>query len=256
MKSSPSEPALRLRRSSWAVLHGAAEMGGGRKHTQATRHGRQLSERGITPACQTDVVDESVARRGSPGRLCLASEPQNSDAMVVKSALLLAQNQVPTAREQADGPSTRIPNRQTLTLCVVSLFVRARQPGEAINAFNEVLRLNPKAAAAQLQLARLHLASGASDASVALASAATRLEPQSVESRLVLARGLAQRGRLPSSRDRARWLRQASPVSAAVYAQIGSLRVLKKGSAKRNTHFPRRSVSTPCISMPLRASRF
>jgi hypothetical protein len=57
----------------------------------------------------------------------------------------------------------------------------------------KVLRINPRATAAKVALARLHLASGRADTSVGLAEEALTLDPKNLEARLTVVRGLLAR---------------------------------------------------------------
>ena len=92
--------------------------------------------------------------------------------------------------------SRRIPSRPRRRLCSASLLVQQNEPDQAAAAFREALRLDPRHRQARLELSRLELAAGRTDASVSLAEQAIRNDPESVEGRLTLARGLTAQGDL------------------------------------------------------------
>ena len=109
----------------------------------------------------------------------------------------------------------------------------------ATEAFNTVLRLNPRAASAEVELSKLHLRTGAADAAVASARAAIDTEPRRVDARLVLARGLINRGDHVQAEAILSELVAAFPNSAVVHAQMGWLNVAKDDAAGARTAFER-----------------
>jgi Tfp pilus assembly protein PilF len=80
--------------------------------------------------------------------------------------------------------------------------------------------LNPRAAAAQVELARLHLDSGASD-TMALATQAIRADPRSLDARLTLARALIQRHDYAQAQTALEEILREAPRAAVVHAQMG-----------------------------------
>ena len=81
---------------------------------------------------------------------------------------------------------------------------RAKQrPDEAIAAFNEVLKLNPRATAAQVQLAELSLARGEyRQGDAVLANDAARQLPNDARARLAQVHALASSGQLAEAQRR------------------------------------------------------
>ncbi len=75
------------------------------------------------------------------------------------------------------------------------LLVQKNQVEEAIKAFSEVLKLNPRAVAAQLQLSRLQLAKGEPAPAVEYAEQAVAGEPGNPIARLMPWRGRCWPGR-------------------------------------------------------------
>lgn len=168
----------------------------------------------------------------------ISNDPSNSRTLAAKSDLLLRQNRIDEAAKAADAAIAA--NASSAE----AQFVRGRvlrakgNFDKAEEAFNEVLRLNPRAAAARVELARLRIRSGADDA-VTVATEAAKADPRSLDARLTLARALM------SKRDYARAqavltaVVAAAPDVAAIHAQMGTLLTLKKDSAGARASFTR-----------------
>jgi Tfp pilus assembly protein PilF len=107
------------------------------------------------------------------------------------------------------------------------VLVASGRVEQAKRTFQQVLALNPRVAAARVELARLELRAGATENSVTLAAQATRQAPQRVDARIVLAKGLMVRGDYAGAEAALNEAFQAAPEEAAVHAQIGLLQVLK-----------------------------
>ena len=105
----------------------------------------------------------------------------------------------------------------------------------AEQAFGEVLRLNPRANAAQTELARLNLSAGKSEAAVRLARDAVRTDPRILDPRLVLVRSLIARREVDQAAAELAPLLRAAPDHPTIRALHGTVLVLKgdKGSARR-----------------------
>jgi tetratricopeptide (TPR) repeat protein len=125
-----------------------------------------------------------------------------------------------------------------------SHFVRGRVLVEkgmlekAESAFSEVLRLNPRAVPAQLELAHLHLRRGASD-SIALATRATQTAPQNLDARLTLARAQRQQHQYDQAQSTLEGLLGSVPRAAIVHAELGSLLLTKNNSSGARQAFNR-----------------
>ena len=110
------------------------------------------------------------------------------------------------------------------------------EPDQAAAAFREALRLDPRHGQAQLELSRLELAAGRTDASVSLAEQAIRIDPESVEAYLTLARGLTAQGELARADPIMERLVKRFPRSAAVLSQMGELK-LRRGDPESARRF-------------------
>ena len=74
--------------------------------------------------------------------------------------------------------------------------IASRDLDGATKSFTEVLRLNPRAVAAQLQLSTVTLARGEAASAVRLAQEAIKSVPGNPSARLTLARGLLAQGQI------------------------------------------------------------
>jgi tetratricopeptide (TPR) repeat protein len=109
----------------------------------------------------------------------------------------------------------------------------------AIAAFNEVLRLNPRAAAAQLQLSRLQLAQGAVAETIQLAESALKNAPGNPEARLTLASGLIAQRDLARAEPLVTQLLAEYPNVAAVEALNGMRHLARKNTAQARAAYER-----------------
>jgi tetratricopeptide (TPR) repeat protein len=102
-----------------------------------------------------------------------------------------------------------------------------------------VLRINPRAAAAQVAIARLQLSSGDREASLRTVEEVTRAQPKNLDARLVLVRSLIATRDLQRAERELGNLRSAYPDSAAVHVQTGMLALLKGDLATARAAFER-----------------
>jgi tetratricopeptide (TPR) repeat protein len=97
--------------------------------------------------------------------------------------------------------------------------------------------VNPRAAGAQLELARLDLAQGAIDSSVDLAGRALRNDPANADAQIVLARALLARRDLPGAEAILNKIAVAFPKSVQMHVQLGMVHAIKNEPAKAKEHF-------------------
>ena len=102
---------------------------------------------------------------------------------------------------------------------------------EAIAALNEVIRLNPRAVAAQLQLSELNLAVGKRDVGLQLAEDVAKSAPGAPLVRLNLARNLIAGNQIARAEPIVRQLVSQYPKAAPAHAVAGTLALAKKDSA-------------------------
>ena len=154
-------------------------------------------------------------------------DPNNARALLLKSSFLQAENKLPEARDQAQAAVKANPNSVPALYALGTLQDRLRQRKEAIASFSEVLRLNPRAAAAQLYLSRLTLQEGTADGAVTFAEGALANAPGNPEARASLIRGLlAKRETARAEREVATLLKEF-PNVGLVHALDGAVKQQK-----------------------------
>ena len=142
------------------------------------------------------VLEYRSDRVGAHSRIdgVLARKAEHVDARLTKARWLLAERKPQDALVHADRAVKAMPNSIAAHYTLGLIRGQLQDTPAAIASFNEVLRLNPRAASAQVQLSRLQLAQGAVKETVQLAESALKNAPGNPEARLTLAAGLiAQR---------------------------------------------------------------
>ncbi len=121
------------------------------------------------------------------------------------------------------------PNSVESHYLVGVLHRRRGETPEAIAAFNDVLKLNPLVASAQVQLAELTLAAGQGDLAVAHSRDAVQQFPRDPAVRLALIHSLMETGQDRLAEEALDLYTREFPQSAAGFAALGTLR-LKTGA--------------------------
>jgi tetratricopeptide (TPR) repeat protein len=165
-------------------------------------------------------------------------EPKNATTLAAKSDLLRQQNKLDDASKMADAAVA------ANAMSAEAQFVRGRilrQKGDfaaAENAFNQVLRLNPRVAAARVELAQLRIRDGAEDA-VSVAAAAAKADPARLDGKLTLARAHMQRKDFTAAQIVLDEALRLAPKAAAVHAQMGTLLAMQRDTAGARAAFNR-----------------
>lgn len=172
-------------------------------------------------------------------RAVLERDPQNLQALVVKTTLLLDTGKPDEALAVATA-ATQVHAESPLAWFVLGRTQWARkQIDAAAAAFEQVLRLNPRTLQAKVALAQLQLAKGRSEASIQLSSEALVNDPASGAARVMLVRGLLARGELDLAATELKLLRTRFPESPAVHTQTGLLLGRRNDSAGARKEFER-----------------
>ena len=181
----------------------------------------------------------------------LAAEATNTSALLLKTELLLLDQKLDdalvAAKAAVDGHKSSAPAYFMLG----RVQAQRRQTDEAIKAYEEVLRLNPRASQAKVALARLHLAQGQSETSVQLSEEAVRTQPQNAQAKLLLVQGLLARGDLKRAEAELDPLIKRYPNSAMVQVRMGTLRGLQGNAVEARKHFDRAAALAPDSLEPL-----
>lgn len=168
----------------------------------------------------------------------LAVDPKNALVLAAKSDVLRAQRKLVEASTAADAAVAASPTS------IEAHFVRGRvlaeqgQREQAERAFNDVLRLNPRAAAARTELARLQLTTDPAEAA-AQARQASQHEARPGAARLVLARAHIEKREYAEAEAILDELATLAPDAPDVHAQIGQLRLRQKDYVRARAAFMR-----------------
>jgi tetratricopeptide (TPR) repeat protein len=177
---------------------------------------------------------ERAAGRREPARRMIDElnqrEPRNATVLTTLSTWQLADGEPIAALATARDAVAADPESARAHYALGRALASGRQTEEAIKAFNDVLRINPRFAAAQVLLSRLHLATGDANAAARLAADAKREAPDSPDVRLALARSLIAQGELSRAEPEVRSLLADYPQAAASHVVNGVLLM-----ARRNT---------------------
>jgi tetratricopeptide (TPR) repeat protein len=154
---------------------------------------------------------------------------------VIKGRWLLAEGRTGEALAMADALVKASPESAAVQFLLGHARAANKDRPGAEQAFGEVLRLNPKAAAAQTELARLNLAAGKTEAGVRLARDAIRNQPSQGDPRILLVRGLIARREVEQAAAELAPLLRTAPEHPTVRALNGSVLVLRgdKTGARR-----------------------
>jgi tetratricopeptide (TPR) repeat protein len=149
--------------------------------------------------------------------------PQYLPAIVAKAQWLTRENKLDQALERAKAAVAMKADSAEAQFALGVVHQRRYENAEATKAFNEVLRINPRAAAAQVELSKLSMVSGNRAAAVRLAEEAKQTNPGSAAAQVALARSLLSRGDLARAEAEINVLTKALPESAVVYKLTGQL---------------------------------
>ena len=166
-------------------------------------------------------------------------EPKNSTALLLKARWLSAEGQQAQALERAQAATAADPSSIAAHYQLGTIQAHLRRTKEAIASFGEVLRLNPRAAAAQIQLSRLHLTEGASDTAVQFAEDALTSAPGNPEARANLVRSLIGRRDLGRAETELKALSKEYPNVGVVHALDAALRLQRKDFAGARAAYER-----------------
>jgi tetratricopeptide (TPR) repeat protein len=182
----------------------------------------------------------------------LANNAQHVPSLLIKGRWRLAEGKANEALTSAQAAVKAAPENPAAHYLLGTVQAQRHDVPAAISAFNEVLRLNPRVAAAQLQLSRLELARGAAAQAVQLAETALKNVPGSAEARFTLAGTLIAQRELARAEPLVAELRKAYPNIATVQALDGMLSLAKKNFAAARAAYERALKLDP-LSFPATA---
>lgn len=157
----------------------------------------------------------------------LKQEPNNARALRMKARWLAIEGKRTKAVERATAAVSANPRSIAGLYLLGLLQAQAAQFDKATKSFNEVLRLNPHATAAQVQLSSLALAKGDPVTAVQFAEQALRGAPDNLPARVGLARALLGQGDTQRAAAAIGALVKQYPDASAVHELDGALRLQK-----------------------------
>lgn len=175
----------------------------------------------------------------------IAREPNNVQARMVKGGWLLQEGKGEDALSQAQA-AVKIDNRRAdAHFFLGSVYEQLRRRKEAIGEFSETLRLNPRAAAAQLRLSRLNLAEGSPDSAVTFAEGALSNSPGNADARVSLVRGLLAKRDVSRAQAEVAALLKQYPQAGLVHALNGNVKLQQKDVTGARLEFEKALSLTP-----------
>ena len=189
------------------------------------------------PATFAEAESRLAALDYSEGRVAEAHKrldavltrmPNNAPVLVMKAQWLTTENKLDEALDRAKAAVAADPQSAAAHFALAVVHDRRREVADATKSYNEVLRLNPRAVAAQVELSRLSLTSGDGTAALRYAEGARQAEPSSLEARVALARSLMAAGNLPRAEAEIAELLKGAPNAAVVHALNGTLQATQK----------------------------
>ena len=158
----------------------------------------------------------------------IAQNPGSSAALLTRARFLVGENKHAEALDLATRATQADKSSAEAQYILGTINMHLRRPEDARRAFNRVLELNPRAAAAQVQLANLELNSGNPTASVQHAQDAVTSQPQNANARFLLARSHLAANNLDGAERELKTLLTSHPGWSAVHSTMGMLQLRRQ----------------------------
>jgi tetratricopeptide (TPR) repeat protein len=182
----------------------------------------------------------------------LKREPRNAAALITKSRFLVGDKKLDEALNYTKRAEAAEPGSVTAHFLAGSVHAALGHRDEAIAAFNEVIRLNPRAAVAQTQLAQLNLQKGDQNAAMDLAKSAVRNAPHSPDAHLALIRTLIAQHDFAQADAALKPLEKAFPNAVPVLTSRGMVDLFLNRLPSARTTFDRAAALDPASAEVLR----
>jgi tetratricopeptide (TPR) repeat protein len=176
----------------------------------------------------------------------LQKYPKNQFALAARAEMFLRERKLDDALAAAKSAVSVAERPASAVQMVVGRIHVARMEfSEAVTAFNEAVRLNPRFIEPHLQLARTYLVMGRVDESLASAQEAMKLQPSNPEAHLAATRAYLAKGDTANADKSVKLLIASNPKAATVQAQLGYLELLRKNEAAARAAFDRALQADP-----------
>ena len=175
----------------------------------------------------------------------LARVPTHAPVLVMKAHWLTTEKKLDEALDSATAAVAADPQSAAAHFALAAVHDRRQEVSAATKSYNEVLRLNPRAVAAQVELSRLSLTSGEGTEALRYAEGARAAEPSNLEARVVLVRSLIAAGNLARAEAEIADLLEGAPNVAVVHSLNGTLQASRKNTAGARSSFERALEITP-----------
>ncbi len=157
----------------------------------------------------------------------------------MKARFLLAERQVDAALSHATAACEADPRSAQAQFFLGKMYPRPASSMKLGRRSAEVLKLNPRATVALIELSRTQLANGNAAASIESARQALTSQPDNPDARLLLARGLIARRELTQAESEIKALLAKYPNVSAVHSQTGVLYLAKGDGVAAKRSFER-----------------
>jgi tetratricopeptide (TPR) repeat protein len=164
--------------------------------------------------------------------------------MVMKAEWLAAENKLDEALERAKAAVAADPQSTPAHLALAVVYDRRGQASDAIKAYAEVTRLDPRNDRALVALSRLNLGRDR-DLAIRQAEEARRVDPSNGDARIALARSLIAAGSLQRAEAEIDVLLKAAPGVAGVHALMGTLQASKRDAVAARSSYERALAISP-----------
>ena len=190
-----------------------------------------------------EIADKSAATKIVEG--ILKEQPNQYDALLLQARWLLVEGRPAEALMRARAAAAARPKSASAHFLVGSALAARGQNDAAIDEFLEVLKLNPRATPARVEMARIYMEEGATTDAVRIAEDALRIDPQSPAAQLAHARALVMQRDFKRANIAVASLVASQPRAAAVQALLGSLHMLKNDPRAARAAFERAAMLDP-----------
>jgi tetratricopeptide (TPR) repeat protein len=151
----------------------------------------------------------------------IAEQPHRIEARLVKTRMLLQDGDLTAADHEAAGAIAQNSGSPEAHFLAGVAAERRGDVARAEKSFDEVVRINPRAAPAYVRLAGLRLKRGEPAAAVTAARRAVALAPDDREAAILMARGLRAKGDAAGAVDYLKPLAEKNPADAVIQVELG-----------------------------------